>query len=236
MTVCRERPAARDTSIPCWPFIQDISGLHSGFLFLTSISFLVPPYRPDFPSVFGFQCVLPGSNLVPSHRCLEYTTSPGPVLTFPPGLAKAEYAVGYFTEMGIGCRRDPLEANVWYVRAAEKGEQRAIERLKKIAEEASGGSGSIVVGKNGKKIDVSKVGKKDKEVKMSTKELKRKVEEGRAAGLSGGQGELPKRSSSLPAGAMELQLPVSHSGNVSSGDKLVKTPGTPGKDKDCIVM
>ena len=37
------------------------------------------------------------------------------------GMPKAEYAVGYFTEMGIGCRRDPLEANVYYVRAAEKG-------------------------------------------------------------------------------------------------------------------
>ena len=41
-----------------------------------------------------------------------------------PGLPKAEYAVGYFTEMGIGCRRDPLEANVWYVRAADHGDER----------------------------------------------------------------------------------------------------------------
>lgn len=42
---------------------------------------------------------------------------------------KAEYAVGYFTEMGIGCRRDPLEANVWYVRAADHGEEHAKQRL-----------------------------------------------------------------------------------------------------------
>lgn len=134
--------------------------------------------------------------------------------------------------MGIGCRRDPLEANVWYVRAAEKGEQRAIDRLKKIAEEAAGGPGSIVSGKGGKKVDVSKLGKK--EAKLSTKELKKRVEEGRAQGLSGG---LPKRSSSLPTGAMELQLPVSHNGNMAAGDnRLVKTPGTPGKDKDCVVM
>lgn len=31
--------------------------------------------------------------------------------------------------MGIGCRRDPLEANVWYVRAADHGEDRAKQRL-----------------------------------------------------------------------------------------------------------
>jgi TPR repeat protein len=47
-------------------------------------------------------------------------------------LTKAEYAVGYFTEMGIGCRRDPLEANVWYVRAADAGDERAKHRLAAI--------------------------------------------------------------------------------------------------------
>lgn len=31
--------------------------------------------------------------------------------------------------MGIGCSRDPLDANVWYVRAADHGEQRAKQRL-----------------------------------------------------------------------------------------------------------
>ncbi|OBT96217.1 hypothetical protein VE01_06834 [Pseudogymnoascus verrucosus] len=55
------------------------------------------------------------------------------------GLTKAEYAVGYFTEMGIGCRRDPLEANVWYVRAAEAGDERAQYRLAAIRAAASGG-------------------------------------------------------------------------------------------------
>ena len=45
------------------------------------------------------------------------------------GLAKAEYAVGYFTEMGIGCRRDPLEANTWYSKAADQGDERAKSRL-----------------------------------------------------------------------------------------------------------
>ena len=54
-------------------------------------------------------------------------------------MAKAEYALGYFTEMGIGCRRDPLEANVWYVRAADQGDERAKHRLELIRAAASGG-------------------------------------------------------------------------------------------------
>ena len=57
------------------------------------------------------------------------------------GFAKAEYAVGYFTEMGIGCRRDPLEANVWYVRAADQGNETAKQRLRIIREAASGDPG-----------------------------------------------------------------------------------------------
>src|SRR5271170_5236947 len=55
-----------------------------------------------------------------------------------PGLTKAEYAVGYFTEMGIGCRRDPLEANVWYVKAADAGDERAKHRLAAIRAAVSG--------------------------------------------------------------------------------------------------
>lgn len=59
------------------------------------------------------------------------------MLTFE-GLPKAEYACGYFTEMGIGCRRDPLEANVWYVKAADHGDERAKQRLAIIQAAASG--------------------------------------------------------------------------------------------------
>jgi TPR repeat protein len=54
------------------------------------------------------------------------------------GLAKAQYAAGYFTEMGIGCRRDPLEANVWYVRAADQGDERAKHRLAAIQSASEG--------------------------------------------------------------------------------------------------
>lgn len=53
-------------------------------------------------------------------------------------MVKAQYAVGYFTEMGIGCRRDILEANVWYVRAADQGDERAKQRLAAIRAAAVG--------------------------------------------------------------------------------------------------
>ncbi|KAJ3310803.1 hypothetical protein HDV04_004668 [Boothiomyces sp. JEL0838] len=46
------------------------------------------------------------------------------------GLAKAEYAVAYFLENGIGINRDLEEARRWYVRAAGQGNPRAIARLK----------------------------------------------------------------------------------------------------------
>jgi TPR repeat protein len=58
-----------------------------------------------------------------------------------PGYSKAEYAVGYFKEIGIGCRQDALEANVWYVRAAQQGEERATQRLAIIQDAATGGTG-----------------------------------------------------------------------------------------------
>ena len=65
------------------------------------------------------------------------------------GLPKAEYAVGYFTEMGIGCRRDPLEANVWYVKAADQGDERAKHRIAAIRTAASGGSPTTVASGGG---------------------------------------------------------------------------------------
>ncbi|TWU75391.1 hypothetical protein ED733_002067 [Metarhizium rileyi] len=55
------------------------------------------------------------------------------------GFVKAQYAVGYFTEMGIGCRRDILEANVWYVKAADAGDERAKQRIAVIQAAVSGG-------------------------------------------------------------------------------------------------
>ncbi|KAG6010654.1 hypothetical protein E4U21_005152 [Claviceps maximensis] len=54
------------------------------------------------------------------------------------GFVKAQYALGYFTEMGIGCRRDILEANVWYVRAADAGDERAMQRIAVMQAAVSG--------------------------------------------------------------------------------------------------
>ena len=98
------------------------------------------------------------------------------------GLAKAEYCVGFFTEMGIGCFRDPLEANVWYVRAADQGDPRAKVRIAEIRAAASGGRvGSSTTGrtqdtastavevKKTRKKGGSPVGVKDEEEKKGKK-------------------------------------------------------------------
>lgn len=45
------------------------------------------------------------------------------------GLPRAEYAIGYFSEMGIGTTKDENAAMSWYRKAAEHGEKRAIQRL-----------------------------------------------------------------------------------------------------------
>ncbi|KAI7901627.1 uncharacterized protein BX663DRAFT_513471 [Cokeromyces recurvatus] len=45
------------------------------------------------------------------------------------GLPKAEYAMGYFTEVGIGCEKNPTLALQWYQKAANNGDKRAIQRL-----------------------------------------------------------------------------------------------------------
>lgn len=82
------------------------------------------------------------------------------------GLVKAQYAVGYFTEMGIGCRRDVLEANVWYVKAADAGDERATQRLAAIRAAVSGGGTPMDVAppRNAKmKKTPPKEGKDDKE-------------------------------------------------------------------------
>lgn len=44
-------------------------------------------------------------------------------------LPKAEYALGYFSECGIGTVRNTEEAMQWYKKAAEHGDTRAIQRL-----------------------------------------------------------------------------------------------------------
>ncbi|KAG0174171.1 hypothetical protein DFQ28_004662 [Apophysomyces sp. BC1034] len=48
------------------------------------------------------------------------------------GYAKAEYAVGYYTETGIGIRQNLDEAKKWYMRAAAQNNQRAMQRLTEL--------------------------------------------------------------------------------------------------------
>jgi TPR repeat protein len=78
------------------------------------------------------------------------------------GFVKAEYAVGYFTEMGIGCRRDILEANVWYVKAADAGDERAKQRLAIIQAAVSGQGTPMEVGP-AKSSKLQRGGKDDKD-------------------------------------------------------------------------
>jgi len=49
--------------------------------------------------------------------------------------------------MGIGCRRDPLQANVWYVSAADKGYDAAKQRLAIIKSAVAGESPGIPMSK-----------------------------------------------------------------------------------------
>ncbi|KAH8878847.1 HCP-like protein [Thozetella sp. PMI_491] len=80
------------------------------------------------------------------------------------GYVKAQYAVGYFTEMGIGCRRDVLEANVWYVKAADAGDERAKQRLAAIHAAVSGGTPmEVAPPRNGKVRKSGAIDKEDKE-------------------------------------------------------------------------
>ena len=48
------------------------------------------------------------------------------------GLPKAEYAVGYYSEVGIGVKQDQEEAKRWYMRAAAQGNKRAMQRLTEL--------------------------------------------------------------------------------------------------------
>ncbi|KAK2467118.1 hypothetical protein APHAL10511_001376 [Amanita phalloides] len=48
------------------------------------------------------------------------------------GLSKAEYAVGYYAEVGIGIKQDVEFAKRWYMRAAAQGNKRAMNRLTEL--------------------------------------------------------------------------------------------------------
>lgn len=48
------------------------------------------------------------------------------------GIANAEYAVGHYTEVGIGVKNDVEEAKRWYARAAAQGHARAAQQLQRL--------------------------------------------------------------------------------------------------------
>lgn len=68
--------------------------------------------------------------------------------------------MGYFSEMGIGCRKDTLEGNMWYHKAADNGDERAKQRLASFRALISGGTAIGVAAPRSDQINES--GKKDK--------------------------------------------------------------------------
>ena len=48
------------------------------------------------------------------------------------GIANAEYAVGHYTEVGIGVTTDLEEAKRWYARASAQGHERATQHLQQL--------------------------------------------------------------------------------------------------------
>lgn len=140
--------------------------------------------------------------------------------------------MGYFTEMGIGCRRDPLEANVWYVRAADSGDERAKARLALISAASSGKDPKAVA------KEAAKMKKKAEKAKAKENQQHHAVEQNLSPSQS--QTALPQRTSSLPPGALEVGPRVGTAGSrpktpnsMGSGDGALKK----GKDdKECVVM
>ncbi|KAK9313750.1 hypothetical protein V1524DRAFT_434951 [Lipomyces starkeyi] len=76
------------------------------------------------------------------------------------GLPKAMYAIGHLYEKGVGTQRDLLEANLWYVRAAESGDERAQARLKALNEQPLNAVDST--------LSVNSIGRKSKKEKASS--------------------------------------------------------------------
>jgi uncharacterized protein len=58
------------------------------------------------------------------------------------GLAKADFAVGYYLENGIGTASDIQEAKKWYFRAAQQGQKSAMSRLAELKKMPNGAAGA----------------------------------------------------------------------------------------------
>lgn len=93
--------------------------------------------------------------------------------------------------MGIGTRRDPLEANVWYVKAAASGDERANFRLAAIREAASGGGAAAGRGVQGGGVPMEVAPPKN--AKLNGAKIKKNAGVGEGDVLNGsGKGEKEK--------------------------------------------
>lgn len=78
--------------------------------------------------------------------------------TSEPPLSKALFAMGYYTEQGIGCPQSVEEAKKWYTRAAFYKFPKAVERL----EELKKGGKAVPLDRRVEGTKLNRVGKKER--------------------------------------------------------------------------
>lgn len=73
------------------------------------------------------------------------------------GLAKAQFAVANFYDKGIGCMKNTAEAQDWYRKAAENGEEKALARItnKELAQQLTKDMKKKPRKASGKKLDLA---------------------------------------------------------------------------------
>ncbi|SPO26689.1 related to SKT5 - protoplast regeneration and killer toxin resistance protein [Ustilago trichophora] len=96
------------------------------------------------------------------------------------GLAKAEYAVGYFTEMGIGTVKDLNEARAWYKRAADHGDKRANQRIAAL-QGRGGPTGLAGVGTRGQAMSPPPANRQQQRMEQRQEQRESMAEFGRRA-------------------------------------------------------
>ncbi|BGO89991.1 hypothetical protein NBRC10512_001976 [Rhodotorula toruloides] len=127
------------------------------------------------------------------------------------GLAKAEYACGYFTEIGIGTYKDQREALEWFRKAASHGDKRAQDRLRlagrpvpevvKSAKRTSPGPGET-----GAAWSTSSFQLPEKQSRLSTARMLKK--EPSNMSLTGGKSKKPGHPRTTSADARSVSGPA----------------------------
>lgn len=130
-----------------------------------------------FPSPFpGYEPMLTAS------ASLRYLTGADPILaqsdteaylwarkaaSSEPPLAKAMFAMGYYTETGIGCPQSLDEAKKWYGRAAAYKFPKAIEKLEELkrggGKVGGGGGGSGAVNARNSGAEKGKLARRERQ-------------------------------------------------------------------------